>query len=132
MLKDPKPRVLFKKISESALDFDLICIVPEVDFVGIVSSDLHFAIFADLASEGIGHPEREVAVKGLDRIEDTLEELVDTLEDAQEAQAAAYQARRKPASGAPAAAPEPAAPSAAAPVASPAGGRAAAKAQRKP
>ena len=132
VLKDPEPRVLFKKISETALDFDLICIVPEVDFVGIVSSDLHFAIFADLASEGIGHPEREVAVKGLERIEDTLEELVDTLEDAQEAQAAAYQARRKPASDAPAAAPEPAAPSAAAPVASPAAGRAAAKAQRKP
>ncbi|MFY8039162.1 MAG: DUF3772 domain-containing protein [Bosea sp. (in: a-proteobacteria)] len=132
VLKEPKPRVLFKKISEGALDFDLICIVPEVDFVGIVSSDLHFSIFADLASEGIGHPEREVAVKGLDRIEDTLEELVDTLEEAQEAQAAAYQARRKPAAGTPTAGNGPAAPSAPAPVASAAAGKAAAKAPRKP
>ena len=132
VLKEPKPRVLFKKISESALDFELICIVPEVDFVGLVSSDLHFSIFADLASEGIGHPEREVAVKGLDRIEDTLEELVDTLEEAQEAQAAAYQARRKPATGAPQAGAGPATAPAPAPLASPAPGRTAAKAPRKP
>ena len=132
VLKEPKPRVLFKKISESALDFELICIVPEVDFVGLVSSDLHFSIFADLASEGIGHPEREVAVKGLDRIEDTLEELVDTLEEAQEAQAAAYQARRKPATGAPQAGAGPATAPAPAPLASPAPGRTSAKAPRKP
>ena len=101
VLKEPKPRVLFKKITESALDFDLICIVPEVDIVGLVSSDLHFAIYAALAEEGIGQPERELSIKGLDRIEDTLEELVDTLEDAQEAQAAAMQARRRPAASAP-------------------------------
>jgi potassium-dependent mechanosensitive channel len=100
VLKEPKPRVLFKKISETALDFDLICIVPEVDLVGVVSSDLHFEIFGDLSREGIGQPEREVAVKGLDRIEDTLDELVDTLEEAQEAQTAALQARRKPATAA--------------------------------
>ncbi len=98
VLPEPKPRVLFKKITEAALDFDLICIVPEVDIVGLVSSDLHFTIFTDLTQEGIGQPEREVAVKGLDRIEDTLDELVDTLEEAQEAQAAAFQARRRPAS----------------------------------
>lgn len=96
VMKEPKPRVLFKKITESALDFDLICIVPEVDSVGLVASDLHFAIFANLVQEGIGQPEREVAIKGLDRIEDTLEDLVDTLEDAQEAQTAALQARRRP------------------------------------
>ena len=100
VLKEPKPRVLFKKITESALDFDLICIVPEVDIVGVVSSDLHFAIYSALAEEGIGQPERELSIKGLDRIEDTLDELVDTLEDAQEAQTAAMQARRRP-SGAP-------------------------------
>jgi potassium-dependent mechanosensitive channel len=100
VLPEPKPRVLFKKISESALDFDLICIVPEVDSVGVVSSDLHFTIFGDLTQEGIGQPEREIQVKGLDRIEDTLDELVDTLEEAQEAQAAAFQARRRPAADA--------------------------------
>jgi small-conductance mechanosensitive channel len=130
VLREPKPRVLFKKISEGALDFDLICIVPEVDSVGIVSSDLHFSIFTDLASEGIGQPEREVAVKGLDRIEDTLEELVDTLEEAQEAQAAAYQARRKPVAGAPAAIPGPV-PDKTPAVPGPAG-KAPVKAQRRP
>ncbi len=101
VLPEPKPRVLFKRMTEAVLDFDLICIVPEVDIVGIVSSDLHFAIFADLTKQGIAQPEREVAVKGLERIEGSLEELVDTLEEAQEAQAA-YQARRRPANLAPA------------------------------
>ncbi len=87
--KEPPPRVLFKRIGEASLDFDLICVVPEVDTVGRVSSDLHFAIFADLSEQGIGQPEREVSVKGLDRIDDTLDELVDTMEEIQETQAAA-------------------------------------------
>lgn len=104
ILKEPKPRVLFKKISEGGLDFDLICVVPEVDLVATVSSDLHFEIYAELAKLGIGMPAppAELAVKGLDRIEETLDDLVDTLEEAQEAQAAAFQARRQPASASPA------------------------------
>lgn len=96
VLAEPRPRVLFKKITDVSLDFDLVCIVPEVDAVAAVSSDLHFSIFADLSKEGIGQPEREVQVKGLDRIEDTLDELVDTLEEAHEARAAALQARKQP------------------------------------
>lgn len=95
VLDKPAPVVLFKRISETALDFELICVVPDVDLVGGVASDLHFTIFPALIAQGIAQPEREVAVKGLDRIEDTLDELVDTIEEAQEAQAAAYQARRR-------------------------------------
>lgn len=109
VLAEPKPRVLFKKITETALEFDLVCIVPDVDLVGVVSSDLHFAIFSSLSRAGIGQPEREIAVKGLDRIEDTLDELVDTIEDAQEAKAAALQARRRQGDGAQPEAPPPAA-----------------------
>jgi small-conductance mechanosensitive channel len=92
--RDPPPRVFFKKINEATLDFDLICIVGEIDVSARVSSDLHFAIHSALAAEGIGQPEREVAVKGLDRIEDTLEELVDTMEEVQEQQAQSLAARR--------------------------------------
>jgi small-conductance mechanosensitive channel len=105
VMAEPSPRVMFKKIGETSLEFELFCVVPDVDMVGVVASDLHFAIFPELAQHGIGQPEREVAVKGLDRIEDTLDELVDTIEDAQEAQAAAYQARRRPAPPPPPAAP---------------------------
>jgi small-conductance mechanosensitive channel len=94
VLKEPPPRVLFKKIGEGVLEFDLICVVPEVDTAGNVSSDLHFTIFGDLNAQGIGQPEREVSVKGLDRIEDTLDELVDTMEEVQETQAAALSRMR--------------------------------------
>ncbi len=111
VLQQPKPAVMFKKITESSLEFDLICVVPDVDMVGGVSSDLHFAIYSALTKQGIGQPGPELSIKGLDRIEDTLDELVDTIEDAQEAQTAALQARRRPA----ASAPEPASPELASP-----------------
>lgn len=96
VLGEPAPRVFFKRISETSLEFDLVCVVPDVDLVGRVSSDLHFAIHRQLAGEGLGAPDREIAVKGLDRIEDTLDELVDTIEDANEAQAALRAKRRHP------------------------------------
>jgi small-conductance mechanosensitive channel len=98
--REPPPRVLFKKIGESTLEFDLICVVPEVDIAGRVQSDLHFAIYENFERDGIGQPEREVSVKGLDRIEDTLEELVDTIEEAQDAQAQAAAQRRQKAEAA--------------------------------
>jgi small-conductance mechanosensitive channel len=116
VLKEPAPRVFFKKIAETGLDFELFCVVPDVDMVGGVTSDLHFAIYADLAKEGIGQPEREVVVKGLDEIEDTLEELVDAVEEARDGQAGKLARRRRPepaeavAEPAPAAAPSPAKP----------------------
>jgi small-conductance mechanosensitive channel len=98
--REPPPRVLFKKIGESTLEFDLICVVPEVDIAGRVQSDLHFAIYENFERDGIGQPEREVSVKGLDRIEDTLEELVDTIEEAQDAQAQVAAQRRQKAEAA--------------------------------
>jgi small-conductance mechanosensitive channel len=110
VLNDPPPRVMFKRIGEASLDFDLICVVPEVDTAGRVSSDLHFAIFASLGQHGIGQPEREVSVKGLDRIEDTLEELVDTMEEVQETQAAVLAGRRPKVAAAEPATREPAPP----------------------
>jgi potassium-dependent mechanosensitive channel len=88
VLREPPPRVFFRKIGEGSLDFDLICVVPEIDTAGRVSSDLHFEIFSRLAKEGIGQPEREVSIKGLDRIEDTLEDIADAIEDGQEMEAA--------------------------------------------
>ena len=88
VLREPPPRVFFRKIGETVLDFDLICIVPEIDTAGRVSSDLHFEIFARLAKEGIGQPEREVSIKGLDRIEESLEDIADAIEDGQEMEAA--------------------------------------------
>ncbi len=80
VLSEPPPRVFFRKINETLLDFELFCVVPEVDSTGIVASDLHFEIFRRLGEAGIGLPEREITVKGLDEIEDTLDDIADALE----------------------------------------------------
>jgi small-conductance mechanosensitive channel len=81
VLAEPPPRVFFKKISETTLDFELICVVGEIDLGLRVTSDLHFVIHKRLNDEHIGAPGREVSIKGLDRIEDTLEEIAEAIED---------------------------------------------------
>lgn len=53
VLEDPPPRVLFKKIGDASLDFELVCFVPEVETAARVSSDLTFAIFRRLRDENI-------------------------------------------------------------------------------
>ncbi|MGL4324647.1 MAG: DUF3772 domain-containing protein, partial [Beijerinckiaceae bacterium] len=45
VMKDPKPRVLFKKIADSAMEFELVAFVGDVDVALQVNSDLHFSIF---------------------------------------------------------------------------------------
>jgi potassium-dependent mechanosensitive channel len=65
VLEDPAPRVLFKKIADSSLTFDLICFVGEVDVSARVSSDLTFAVFRQLRAKKIiapaGPPTMEIA-----------------------------------------------------------------------
>lgn len=56
VLDDPAPRVLFKRITETALTFDLICFVGEVDMGARVSSELTFAIVRRLRETGIIKP----------------------------------------------------------------------------
>jgi small-conductance mechanosensitive channel len=54
VMSDPPPRVLFKKVTENTIDFDLICFVDDIDAAGRVSSDLYFAIFKALRATGLG------------------------------------------------------------------------------
>ncbi|MHB2168351.1 DUF3772 domain-containing protein [Alsobacter sp. R-9] len=56
VLEDPAPRVLFKRITETSLTFDLVCFVAEVDTGARVSSDLTFAIVRRLRENGIIKP----------------------------------------------------------------------------
>jgi potassium-dependent mechanosensitive channel len=88
VLADPSPRVFFRKIGEATLDFELICVVEEIDVTARVTSDLHFVIHKRLGEQNIAAPEREVSIKGLDRIEDTLEEIAEAIEDQREDAAA--------------------------------------------
>ncbi|MBZ6077720.1 DUF3772 domain-containing protein [Microvirga puerhi] len=56
IMSEPAPRVLFKKVTENTIDFDLICFVDDIDSAGRVSSDLYFDIYRKLRAEGIGTP----------------------------------------------------------------------------
>lgn len=80
ILKDPAPRVLFKRIGEATSEFDLIAFVPDLETVARVTSDLNFTIHAALTREGMPVVGAEIAVRGLDRIEDQLEHIADVIE----------------------------------------------------
>jgi len=56
VLEDPPPRVLFKKIGDAWLEFDLVCFVADVDFQARVQSELNFAVFERLTAEHIIAP----------------------------------------------------------------------------
>lgn len=72
VLRKPPPNVLFKKIGTTTMDFDLVCIVGEVDIVGRVTSDLNYVIHKRLAELEVPPPGAELTVKGLDGIEHAL------------------------------------------------------------
>lgn len=72
VLKKPPPAILFKKLGTATMDFELICVVDDLDLVGRVTSDLNFAIRKRLADiEVVGTPQLEV--KGLEGIEQSLD-----------------------------------------------------------
>ncbi|MBA1154902.1 DUF3772 domain-containing protein [Microvirga mediterraneensis] len=56
VMSEPAPRVLFKKVTENTIDFDLVCFVDDIDAAGRVSSDIYFDIFRGLRKAGIGVP----------------------------------------------------------------------------
>jgi small-conductance mechanosensitive channel len=58
----PPPTVLFAGFGDSALEFELRCIVPNIAQAFVVKSDLHFDIFRRLREAGIEipFPQREV------------------------------------------------------------------------
>lgn len=72
VLKKPPPNVLFKKIGTATLDFDLICVVGDVDQVGRVTSDLNYVIHKRLAELEKPAAAAELTVKGLEGIEQSL------------------------------------------------------------
>ncbi len=72
VLQKPPPNVLFKKLGTTTMDFDLICVVAEVDIVGRVTSDLNYVIHKRLAEMEVAPPVPELAVKGLEGIEQSL------------------------------------------------------------
>ncbi len=56
VLEDPAPRVLFKKINDASLSFELVCFVADVDLAARVSSDITFATFRQLRAKKVIAP----------------------------------------------------------------------------
>ena len=77
VLSEPPPRILFRKIGDVWLEFDLVCFVADVDFAGRVQSELNFAVFARLTAEGIIPPmgAPTLDVRGLEPVETALEHI---------------------------------------------------------
>jgi potassium efflux system protein len=81
VLKEPPPRVVFKKIGDAMLEFDLVCYVGDVDFQVRVMSDLNFAVFACLTEAKIIPPLGPPAmdVKGLGGVETALDHIAQAI-----------------------------------------------------
>ncbi len=69
VMQKPPPVILFKKIGTATMDFELVCVVAEVDIVGRVTSDLNFAIHKRLTEMEPAVATPELLVKGLEGVE---------------------------------------------------------------
>jgi small-conductance mechanosensitive channel len=65
VLEAPVPRVFLVAFGDSGLEFELRCVVSNVDYGLIVKSDLHFAILQRLRRAGISvpYPQREIRLR---------------------------------------------------------------------
>jgi potassium efflux system protein len=66
VLKTPPPRAFLVAFGDSALSFELRCVVSDVENGMSVKSDLHFALLARFRAAGIEipYPQQEVRLKG--------------------------------------------------------------------
>lgn len=81
IMRDPKPRVLFKKIGDAAMEFELIAFVGDVDVAPQVTSDLHFAIYNAMREAALPTPGGKTVVEGIDRVEEKLAAIGGLLEE---------------------------------------------------
>ena len=79
VLKDPAPRVVFRKIGDPFLEFELIAMIVDVSLSLKVQNDLNFAVFKTLSGEGfippMGPGASIVTVQGLDGMQDAMSEI---------------------------------------------------------
>jgi len=79
VLKDPAPRVVFRKIGDANLDFELIVMIVDVSLSLKVTNDLNFAVFRTLSDAGYipiaGPPSSFVTVQGLDGMQTAMSEI---------------------------------------------------------
>jgi potassium-dependent mechanosensitive channel len=71
VLSIPAPAVGFVGFGESALQFELVCFVDDVETAARVKSDLNFEIFRKIKEAGIEvpYPHRDIKIVGLEQLE---------------------------------------------------------------
>src|SRR3954465_4020711 len=81
VLKDPPPRVVFKKIGDTWLEFELVAYVSDVNLQQGVQSDLNFALFGCLNEAKIMPPlgPGAMAVQGLEPVRDALDHIAEAI-----------------------------------------------------
>ncbi|ACA17470.1 MscS Mechanosensitive ion channel [Methylobacterium sp. 4-46] len=83
VLKEPPPRVVFRKIGDPYLEFELIAMINDVGLQLKVQSDLNFAVFKTLSDEGLipnlGPGSSIVTVQGLEPVRDALGQIAQGL-----------------------------------------------------
>jgi hypothetical protein len=76
VLKEPPPRVVFKKIGDPFLEFELVAMVVDVNLGQKVQSDLNFSVFKALADAEfippMGPASSFITVQGLEPVRDAL------------------------------------------------------------
>lgn len=72
VMQKPPPAVMFKKLGTTTMDFELICVVGDVEITGRVNSDLNFAIHKRLAEMEPAASTPELMVRGLEGVEHSL------------------------------------------------------------
>jgi potassium efflux system protein len=81
VLKNPPPRVVFKRIGDTWLEFELVCYVSDVNLQQSVQSELNFAVLKALDEEGIMPPLSAPAlnVQGLGPVETALDHIAEAI-----------------------------------------------------
>jgi len=79
VLKEPAPRVVFKKIGDPFLEFELLVWITDVSLGQKVLTDLNFSVFATLCGAGfippLGPGSSIVTVQGLDTMQSAMGEI---------------------------------------------------------
>ncbi|MCK2054314.1 mechanosensitive ion channel family protein [Methylobacterium sp. 37f] len=82
VLKEPPPRVVFRKIGDPFLEFELIAMIVDISLSLKVQNDLNFAVFQTLSGAGmipaLGPGSSVVTVQGLDSFQSAMGQIAST------------------------------------------------------
>ncbi len=82
VVRDPPPRVVFRKIGDTFLEFELLAWISDVSLGLKVQTDLNFAVFKTLTESGLipplGPGSSVVTIQGLDGMQNAMGEIAKT------------------------------------------------------